>query len=134
MCKMGDIIVVENFIGEGENNVSRHSFIVISDEGGTIAGLDYDLVTTVISSFKSEEHRRKKLSYEGNMEIPIDAMNEKDFKKSSYTKADQAHYFKKDKLNYYVFGSLSDEYMDELMKLILKLASEGKLKQIVDNL
>lgn len=134
MCKLGDIIVVEDFIGDGENDVSRHSFIVISDEGGTIAGLDYDLVTTVISSFKDEKQRKKKLSYEGNMELPADAIKGKNLKKPSYTKADQAHYFNKDKLNYYVFGSLRGEYMDELMKLILKLASDGKLKQIVDNL
>ncbi len=134
MCKMGDIIVVEEYIGDGNNLISKHSFVVINDECGTIAGLDYDLVTTVISSFNSEEHRMKKLKYEENMELPIDSMKERDFKKSSYIKADQAHYFKKEKLKYYVLGSLKEEYMDELLKLILKLAKEGKLKQIVENL
>ncbi len=134
MCKLGDIIVVNNYIGDDGKQLSQHSFVVVSDEKGTIAGLEYSMVASVISSFKSEKQRQKKLKYEENMELPLDSMNEKDFEKSSYVKADKAFYFNKDKLDYYVLATLKDEYLDELLKLILKLASEGKLNQIIDNL
>ena len=134
MCKLGDIIVVNNYIGDDGQKISQHSFVVVSDKAGTIAGLDYNIVSAVISSFKSEEQRNKKLKYEENKELPIDAMKQKDFKKSSYIKADKAFYFNKEKLDYYVLAELKDEYLDELLELILKLASEGKLKQVISNL
>ena len=134
MCKLGDIIVVKNYIGEDGNPISKHSFVVVSDEKGTISSLDFDMVTTVISSFKDEEQRKKKLKYEENVEIPSDAIKEKKLKKPSYTKADQAFYFNKDKLDYYILASLKEDFIDELLKIIVKLAAEGKLKQIVDNL
>ena len=134
MCKMGDIIVVNSYIGDDGEKVSRHSFVVLSDEGGTIAGLDYTMVASVISSFQSEEHRKKVLKREGNMELPIDSKKPDDFKYSSYVKADKAFYFNKKKLDYYVLGYLNNEYFDELLKLVLILAKKGKLKQIVENL
>ena len=134
MCKLGDIIVVNNYIGDDGTQLSQHSFVVVNDEKGTIAGLDYSMVASVISSFKSEEQRRKKLKYEENMELPLDSMNKKVLKKPSYVKADKAFYFNKDKLDYYVLATLKDEYLDKLLKLILKLVSEGELNQIIDNL
>lgn len=134
MCKMGDIIIVNKYIGDDGKKIGKHSFVVINDEGGTISGLDYTMVASAISSFKNEEHRKKKLKYQGNMELPIDAMSEANFRKSSYIKADKAFYFDKNKLDYYVFATLKDEYMDELLRLVLKLAKEGKLEQIIDNL
>ena len=134
MCKLGDIIVVNNYIGDDGTQLSQHSFVVVNDEKGTIAGLEYSMVASVISSFKSEEQKQKKLKYEENMELPLDSMNKKVLKKPSYVKADKAFYFNKDKLDYYVLATLKDEYLDKLLKLILKLVSEGKLNQIIDNL
>jgi len=55
MCKIGDIIVIEKYIGEDGKMIHRHSFVVISDKEGYIEGLKYDLVTNVMSSFKNEE-------------------------------------------------------------------------------
>ncbi len=134
MCKLGDIIVVNNYIGDDNKQINQHSFIVVSDEKGTIAGLEYSMVTSVISSFKNDEQRQKKLKHEENMELPLNSMNEKNFKKLSYVKADKVFYFNKNKIDYYIIASLKDEYLDELLKLILKLASKGKLSQIIDNL
>ena len=134
MCKLGDIIVVKDFIGDDGKKITQHSFVVINDKPDFIEGLNYDFVANVMSSFKNEEQRQKKLKYEENMELPVDAMKTKNLKKSSYIKADKAFYFNKDKLNYYVLATLKEEYLDELLKLILKLASEGKLNQIIDNL
>ena len=134
MCKLGDIIVINNYIGDDNKQINQHSFIVVSDEKGTIAGLEYSMVTSVISSFKNDEQRQKKLKHEENMELPLNSMNEKNFKKLSYVKADKVFYFNKNKIDYYIIASLKDEYLDELLKLILKLASKGKLSQIIDNL
>ena len=32
MCKLGDIIVVKEFVNENGETVSKHSFVVINDE------------------------------------------------------------------------------------------------------
>ena len=134
MCKLGDIIVINKYIGEGGNIVNRHSFVVIDDEKGVISGLDYDMVASAISSFKSEEQRERKLKYMENMELPINSMKEKKLKGDSYVKADQAHYFNKSKLDYYVLGTLKEKYIKNLLSLIVQLRHKGKTKQIVENL
>ena len=69
MCKLGDIIVVNKYIGEDGKEIGKHSFIVIDDNPDCIRGLDYSHVTTVISSFKNEEQRKRKLNYKENLEI-----------------------------------------------------------------
>ena len=61
MCKMGDIIVVNKYIGDDGKEIGKHSFVVINDEGGTISGLDYTMVSSAISSFKNEQQRKKKV-------------------------------------------------------------------------
>lgn len=134
MCKFGDIIVVNKYIGERGSIVNKHSFVVIDDEKGVISGLDYDMVAAAISSFKNNQHKLKKLKYKENMELPIDSMKQKNLKKYSYVKADQAHYFNKSKLDYYVLGTLKKKYIDKLLFLIAELRLEGKTKQIVQNL
>lgn len=136
MCKLGDIIVVESYLGENKEEINRHSFIVISDEASMIQGLAYDLVTTVISSFKGKQHKKEKLSYKGNKEIKSFIKNEREvsMKKDSYIKADKLFYFNKDKLKYYVFGRISDDLLEELFELIIELREENKLIDVKDNL
>ena len=119
MCKLGDIIVVNKYIGEDGKEISKHSFIVVDDEDGTIAGLDYSMVASVISSFKSDDERERKLSHTGNIEVPKDVIIGKKLKKPSYAKVDQAYYFNKNKLDYYVFGSIKQEYLIKLLKIII---------------
>lgn len=60
MCKAGDIILVNDY-QDSKITISHHSFVVINDEGGQIQGLDYDIICNVMSSFKNEEQRKKKL-------------------------------------------------------------------------
>lgn len=135
MCKLGDIIVVNKYKGENGKEISRHSFIVIDDNPSCIRGLDYTHVTTVISSFKNEKQKIKKLSYNENLEVKEFIRNGKNkFSKSSYIKADKLFYFNKDKLDYYVFGRISDDMLDKLLILILKLSQEDKLTIITENL
>ncbi len=135
MCKLGDIIVVNKYIGDDGKEIGTHSFIVIDDNPNCIKGLEYTHVTTVISSFKSEEQKRQKLSHKENMEITeFEKNGTRKLKKPSYAKADKLFYFNKNKLDYYVFGRISDELLDELMKLILYLSDKDKITIVTENL
>ena len=134
MCKLGDIIVVNKYIGEGGSIVNKHSFVVIDDKKGVISGLDYDMVAAAISSFKNNQHKLTKLRYKENMELPIDSMKQKNLKNDSYVKADQVHYFNKAKLDYYVLGTLKKKYLNDLLDLIISLEIDGRVKIITSNL
>lgn len=122
MCKVGDIIVVEQYIDDGKT-LSRHSFIVLNDESGEIQGLDYDIVCNVISSFKDEQHKKKKLKYLANFPIKAEDKNITNSKRNvdGYIKANQFYYFSKKKTNYIVIGTLSPDVFNVLIALINEL-------------
>lgn len=136
MCKRGDIIVVDNYKSQGRS-ISRHSFVVIDDQNGEILGFDFDFIAVVMSSFKDEEQRKKKLRYPGNYPISTDnsvldpGANQKD----GYIKAEQFYYFKREKLSYRVIGYLEEEVFNDLLNFIERLIDEGlSIEQIIDNL
>lgn len=135
MCKLGDIIVVNKYTAENGEEIGRHSFIVIDDNPNYIRGLSYTHVTTVISSFKSQKHKNKKLRFKENLEI-FEFENNKvhKFFKPSYIKADKLFYFNKDKLDYYILGRISEDLLDELIKLIIELANDNKITIVTENL
>ena len=60
MCKIGDIILVDSY-KHGGKTLNKHSFVVLNADKDEIQGLEYDLVCNVMSSFHSEEHRKKKM-------------------------------------------------------------------------
>lgn len=135
MCKIGDIIAVNNFIGDGKNNVGFHYFIVVEDEKGTISGFSFDIVSVVMSSFQSEEHKRKKLKYEANIEIDVTDGNVNGNKlKNGYIKADQLFYFDKHKTKYYVVGQVDGDVLIKLIEHINYLDKKGLLKENLLNL
>lgn len=135
MCKIGDIIVVDKYIGDDGKEVKKHSFIVIDDTKGEIGGLQYDLVTNVMSSFKNEDHKKRKLSFKENLKIESDdIISPIKNDKSGYIKADQLIYFNKKKIKYYVFAHIDEELLDELIRLIIELKYENKLKANTQNL
>ena len=136
MCKLGDIIVINRYIGEDYQELNKHSFVVINDKPDFIEGLRYDMITNVMSSFKSEEHRMKKLRYEENVEIISEKIISKIpiNNKSGYIKANQFIYFDKSKIDYYVLGHISDELLDELIMVIVSLNNKGLLKRNIENL
>jgi len=114
MCNIGDIILIESYKHAGRN-LSRHSFVVISNEAGKIQGLDYNIVCNVLSSFKNDRQKAKKLKYPGNIKIThkdtvIPGGNSKD----GYIKAEQFYYFDTEKLDYTVVGSMRPESFDLL--------------------
>ena len=136
MCKLGDIIVVNKYTSEEGKEIGRRSFVVIDDNPNSIRGIDYTFVTTVISSFKSKKHRDKKLKYKGNIEVfYFEKYGLKtEFKNSSYIKADKLFYFNKDKIDYYFFGRVTDDLLDELIKLIIQLEKENKVTHVINNI
>ena len=135
MCKFGDVIVVNKYIGDDGAELNQHSFVVIDDNPGTIKGLNYSLVTNVMSSFKSEEIRLKKLKYKENLEVTCeDIVAPTNNGKNGYIKADQLFYFDKANLDYYVFATLDPKLLDELIQLVIELSVEEKLKTNINNL
>lgn len=135
MCKIGDIIVVKSYIGDdGKKITKQHSFVVIDDNPDKVEGISYDLVANVMSSFKDEEHRLYKLSHKENLEITSnDIESENTNSKTGYIIADQLFYFNKSKLDYYVFAQITPELLDELIRLIIELRYQNKIKMNIKN-
>jgi len=132
MCTVGDIILIESYQHKGLA-LSKHSFVVLSVESGKIEGLDYDFVCNVLSSFKNEQQRAKKLSYPGNFElIHTDSSVVRSNTKDGYVKAEQLYYFNRDKTDYIIIGKLHTGVLNRLMDFIENL--DVPLEHITDNL
>ncbi len=136
MCKLGDIIVVKEYIGDDGTKFSQHSFVVVNDKPDFIEGVGYDFIANVMSSFKNEEQRMKKLRFEENVEIISEEVIGKLSlnKKSGFIKADQLFYFDKKRIEYYVLGKISEDLLDELLMVIVSLNEKGKLKSNYANI
>lgn len=135
MCKIGDIIAVQKFIGDGNREVGNHYFVVLSDVNGKIEGLNFDIVANVMSSFHTDSQRNKKLKYQANLEITEKdgVINNHNLKKG-YIKVEQLFYFDKLKTNYFVVGQVDGDVLIKILQLIEYLDTKGKLKQNIENL
>ena len=132
MCKVGDIILVDSYVHNGKN-LKRHSFVVISDVDGEISGFEYNMIANVLSSFKSEEQKARKLSYPGNFPITNkDTITNPDNGESGYLKTDQLYYFNKEKITYKVIGYVVPDIMDLIIEFIN--SSDFGIEAIIDNL
>ena len=132
MCTIGDIILVESYKHKG-HSLTKHSFVVLSNESGTIEGLAYDFVCNVLSSFKNEQQRAKKLSYPGNFEITRrDSSVVKGNTKDGFVKAEQIYYFNNQKIDYFVIGKLHVDVFNRLLDFIENL--DVPLEHVSDNL
>lgn len=135
MCKVGDIIVIEEYIGEDGTVLPKHSFVVIDDTADEIKGLKYDFVANVMSSFKNDAHKAKKLRFKENLAVTSDDIESQTTNaRDGYIKADQLHYFDKSRIDYYVLASINTDLLDELIRLIIELEVEDKLKQNTKNI
>lgn len=135
MCKLGDIIVIKEFKNEIGEIIKKHSFVVINDEENSIEGMSYDFVCNMLCSFHNEDHKKRKIRYKENLQvIQKDIYSTKVNEKEGYIKVDQLYYFNKTYINYYVFGHVDSELLDDLLQLVLVLSNEGKLKYITTNL
>lgn len=132
MCKVGDIILVDNY-KHGDKVLNRHSFVVLNANKDEIQGLEYDLVCNVMSSFHNEEHKRKKMTYPGNYVVnPDDVDIPEGNNREGYIKAEQFYYFKRDSIDYMIIGTVDPEFFAELVSFIEKLDID--IVHIVDNL
>ena len=132
MCKIGDIILVDNYKDNG-CNLNKHSFIVIEDENGTIEGVPYDFICNVMSSFKNAEQKLRKLRYPGNFPISHnDTVTDPHNTKDGFVKTDQLYYFKKDNINFKVIGNVIPEVLDMIFDFIEN--SDFEFSHIIDNL
>lgn len=73
--------------------------------------------------------------FESNLEIDKnqvigDKLNGND----GYIKADELYYFKKENIEYKVIAHMKDEFLGELVKLILKLYDKNKVQKVITNL
>ena len=110
---------------------------MIDDSNGKVFGVDFDFIAVVMSSFKDQLQRERKLRYPGNFPVAADSSmlaswaNTKD----GYIKAEQFYYFKKDNLKFRTIGKLTEDAFNSLIAFIEDLASNGiQIEQIVDNL
>lgn len=132
MCKVGDIILVNKYKSNGKT-LSKHSFVVIDDRNGEIEGYSYDLICNVLSSFKDNKQKERKMQYEGNFPIANDdTITNPDNGKNGYIKTDQLYLFKKDLLDYSVIGTIKPD----ILQLIIEFINESNfdIDIIVDNL
>ena len=132
MCVVGDIILIDKYKHK-EHSLSRHSFVVLSIEADKIEGLDYDFICNVLSSFKNEKQREKKLSYVGNFEITnadrsVVGGNTKD----GFIKSEQFYYFNRQNISYSIIGKLNSDVFNRLVEFIESL--DQPIEHIIDNL
>ena len=131
MCEIGDIILINSYESQGQC-ITMHSFVVINNKEGKIQGLDYNIICNVMSSFKNESHRAKKLSYPSNFPITSSdssVINGND--KDGYIKAEQFYFFNTDKTDFTIIGSLKPDVFNQLIKFI---ENQSNLELIIDNL
>ena len=135
MCQAGDIILVNKYSHNGIV-LDKHSFVVISDEGGKIQGLDldYDIICNVMSSFKSEEHKKSILhKYKGTFPVTYnDSVVKNGNKQDGFIKAEQFYYFNKEKIDYCVIGFVKEDIYEALLEFIENLSIPSV--HILDNL
>lgn len=131
MCKVRDIIVVDEYEHDGKM-MNKHSFVIIDDEADEIQGLPYDFVANVMSSFKDEEQKARKLRYAGNFPVELeDRVTNPDNGKTGYIKAEQFYYFKKDTIQFKVIGEINEDKFNELIEFIHELEN---FEDILDNI
>lgn len=132
MCKIGDIILVEQYADKGMT-LSRHSFVVIEDKDGVVEGLPYDMICNVLSSFKNANQKQRKLSYSGNFPISNnDTVTNPNNGLDGYIKTDQLYYFNKDKIQYRNIGYIHPEILELVFQYMEE--SDFDIVRITDNL
>ena len=135
MCKVGDIIVVQNCKVDGKK-IGRHSFVVLNTDRGEVEGMPFDLVCNIMSSFdgKGEEYKRKKLSYPENMQYsPVEENILNGHGKEGFIKAGMYFLFDRSTINFKVIGNIQIELYLRLIEFINNM-DPNDIKYILDNL
>ncbi len=141
---VGDIIVISRYISPDNVEIQQHSFVVLNNQAGTIAGveiklnleLNFDLVATAMSSIKNEQHKKKIQSYfPKDMIVEFnDAQISNGNRKDGYIKANQLYYFQKDSISYFKLGKLNVETFNKLIELVKINEKNGDLISNYNNI
>lgn len=136
MCKVGDIIKIEKYIGDDGKEVGRHSFVVISEDEDVIQGYNFDFVGCPMSSIKSDAQREKVAADERLMIIKSNDQNGMPASnyEESFIKSNLFYYFQKNKIQYQLLGSLNIETYMKLMKQLEDLDEKGLVEIVTANL
>jgi len=136
MCKVGDIIKVEKYIGDDGSEVGRHTFVVIDEDEDVIEGYNFDFVGSPMSSIKSEAQRQKVEADERLMILKTNDQNGMPASKydESFLKTNLFYYFKKEKIQYQVIGSLNIETYMKLIEQLKNLDEKGLIENVLTNL
>lgn len=134
---VGDVIVVNKYITPDNIEMKQHSFVVLNNQFGTVAGIEigldlelkFDLVTTVMSSIKNEEHKSKIESYyPKDMIIEFnDAQISNKNRKDGFIKANQLYYFQRNSIDYFRIGKLNESTLNKLLELVELNEKNGDL-------
>lgn len=134
---VGDVIVINKYITPDNKKMKQHSFVVLNNQFGTVTGIEigldlelkFDLVTTVMSSIKNEEHKNKIESYyPKDMIVEFsDAQISNGNKKDGFIKANQLYYFQRDNIDYFRIGKLNENTLSKLLDLIELNEQNGEL-------
>ena len=135
MCKVGDIIVVNECKRDGKN-IGRHSFVVLNTNQGEIEGLSFDLVCNIMSSFegKGEEYKKAKLSHSENMPYkPSEENIINGHGKEGFIKAGIYFLFNRADIDFIVIGNVEIELYLKLLAFINHMDPKD-MAIILDNL
>lgn len=135
MCKVGDILLIYNAKNQGKP-VGPHQFIVLDDEAGTVRSMDYDIITTIMSSMLTDKKKEKYDKYEANLSILEDDRNvSNDNRNPAFTKLDQFFFFNLKFVKYKVIGTVNPDVMELINDYINELQEQGiQFYQITENL
>ncbi len=132
MCKIGDIILINNFKVDGMT-IPRHSFIVIEDSNGQINGLPYDFISVIMTSIKNNSQEFHKLGFPGNFYLDNSETNTNPNNgKDSIVMTDIFYYFNKNKITYQNIGSINNDILEILFDFIE--TSEHEIRENYENL
>ena len=88
---------------------------------------------SVIRQNKSEEQKKRKLSYPGNFPIANeDTVTVPNNGKSGYIKTDQLYFFNKSKIEYTIIGNIQPDILELVLEFID--TSDFETEAIIDNL
>lgn len=142
--KNGDVIVINKYISPDNITMKQHSFIILNNQFGTVTGveigldleLQFDLVTTVMSSIKNEEHKNKiKSYYPKNMIVEFnDTQISYGNNKAGFIKANQLYYFNKNNIEYFKIGKLNEKTLNKLLELVEINEKNGDLVSNYNNI
>lgn len=135
MCKVGDIIVIENCERDSKK-IGRHSFVVLSTDEGEIEGMSFDLLCNIMCSFdgKGNDYKKKKLSYPENMAYSANQENIlHGHNKDGFIKAGIYFLFNRADIDYKVIGNIQTELYLKLINYIESM-NPNDIKYVSDNL